>query len=117
MLTAPPAGIIFNAYGSGLGGFIINIILTVLGFFFVAWCLKEVGNMSGQRRVLGRLVGRWHYDIFLLANLIIHLGLLIGVVLRIPGAAYSSLWIVMLLLLFGAAWVATWPPETDDSLV
>jgi uncharacterized membrane protein len=111
------SGIFYDAYGSATGGFIINIILTVIGFFFVAWCLKEIGNMTGQRRVLGHLVGRWHYDIFLLANLVIHAGLLIGVVLKMPGAAYSSLWIVMWILMFGAAWIATWPPEMNESMV
>ncbi|KAF2428906.1 hypothetical protein EJ08DRAFT_315286 [Tothia fuscella] len=110
-------GIFYNAYGHGIGGFIVSIILTVIGFFFVAWCLKEIGNLTGQRKVLGHLFGRWHYDIFLLFNLVVHIALLNGVFFRMPGAAYSSLWIVMWLAMFGAAWIATWPPENDGSVV
>jgi hypothetical protein len=110
-------GFFYSSWGPSLGSFIISIILTVIGFFFVAWCLKEIGNMSGYRRVLGINLSRWHYDVFLLVNLVVHACILVGVVLRMPGAASGTVWIVMWLLMFGAAWIATWPPESDGSMV
>jgi hypothetical protein len=109
--------LILYSYRRHIAGFVISIILAVLGFFFVAWCLKEIGNMSGQRRVFGKLVGRWHYDIFLLVNLVVHVGILVFVVLKIPIAASDTLWILMWLAMFAAAWVATWPAENDVVLV
>jgi hypothetical protein len=98
-----------------IANLIINTIFAVLGFFFVAWCLKEIGNASGYRRVLGKLVGRWHYDVFLLANLVIHIGILLAIVFKIPGFATGTFWLAMWLAMYAAAWVATWPPEICDN--
>jgi hypothetical protein len=98
-----------------IANLIVNTIIGVLGFFFVAWCLKEIGKMSGYRRVLGKLVGRWHYDVFLLANLVIHVGILLAVVFKTPGAATGTLWLAMWLAMFVAAWIATWSPEVSES--
>jgi hypothetical protein len=109
--------LVLRPYGRSLASFIISIILAVLGFFFVAWCLKEIGNMSGYRRVLGKLVGRWHYDVFLLVNLVVHVGIIFGVVFKMPFAASETLWIFMWLAMFAAAWVATWQPESENVLV
>jgi uncharacterized membrane protein len=110
-------GLVLRSYRHDLASFIIDIILAIIGFFFVTWCLKEIGNMSGHRRVFGKIVSRWHYDIFLLANLVVHVGILIGVVLMMPFAASQTLWISMWLAMYGAAWVATWPPVSDDAMV
>lgn len=35
---------------------VIYAILSVLGFWFVAWCLAEIGEATGERQVLGRMI-------------------------------------------------------------
>ena len=71
--------------------------------------------MSGKRKLFGKLVGRWHFDVFLVTMFVIHVLLLIGILLRMPGAGSAVIWIALWLLMFGAAWVATWPAE-DGSM-
>lgn len=46
-------GLVFSLYGGSIGGFVIGTVFTVLGFFFIAYCLAGIGNVQGTRRVLG----------------------------------------------------------------
>lgn len=48
--------LIFLFVGFEIGEFIIQCILDVLGFFFIAWCLARIGNVVGERRVMGTLL-------------------------------------------------------------
>lgn len=48
--------LIFLFVGFHISSFVINIILDVLGFFFIAWCLARIGDAVGERRVMGTLV-------------------------------------------------------------
>jgi hypothetical protein len=70
-----------------------------------------IGNMKGERRVFGKTIGRWHFDVFLAVMFVAHVGLLVGVLLGMPGAGSAVLWIGLWLLMFGAAWIATWPAD------
>lgn len=45
--------LIFRLYGFDIGGLVVGIILAVLGFFFIAYCLAGIGNVQGSRRILG----------------------------------------------------------------
>lgn len=48
--------IIVDAYGGRLVSMIVGIILAVIGFLFIAWCLATIGEAKGRRRVLGIMV-------------------------------------------------------------
>ena len=45
--------IVVSAITLQLGWLIVGIILGVLGFLFIAWCLARIGEATGYRRVLG----------------------------------------------------------------
>jgi hypothetical protein len=77
-----------------------------------------IGNMRGERIIFGKTIGRWHFDIFLAAMFVAHVGLLIGILLRIPSAGGFIMWTTLWLLMYGAAWIATWPAldESDDGM-
>lgn len=51
--------IIYDAYGRRLVSFILGVILAVLGFLFIAWCLAVIGEMKGYRKVLGARIVRF----------------------------------------------------------
>ncbi|KAK7192216.1 hypothetical protein DPSP01_010220 [Paraphaeosphaeria sporulosa] len=99
-----------------LGWLIIGIILGVLGFLFIAWCLARIGEATGYRRVLGARVGRWHFDVFLLGMAIIHIGIFAGAFFWKSSGGVGGMWLAMWLLIFGAAWVTTWEPEPASSV-
>ncbi|KAK8076706.1 hypothetical protein PG994_003978 [Apiospora phragmitis] len=90
---------------------VVFSILAVLGFFFIAWCLAQIGEVRGRRRVLGVMVGRWHFDVFLAAFGIIHVGILVAAAFPHSQVGLGVSWLVMWAAIFGVAWVATWPPE------
>ena len=46
-----------------------RIILTVVHFFFSAWCLSQIGRATGERIFMHLSVTRWHFDVFLLGCL------------------------------------------------
>jgi hypothetical protein len=75
-----------------------------------------IGNMKGERRIFGKTIGRWHFDIFLATMFVAHVGLLIGILLRIPSAGGFVTWTALWLLMYGVAWIATWP-ALDGSAV
>ncbi|KAF2020880.1 hypothetical protein BU24DRAFT_456907 [Aaosphaeria arxii CBS 175.79] len=97
--------------------FAINVVLAILGFFFIAWCLAVIGEARGWRKVLGLRVGRWHFDIFLIFAALAHIGILIGWFFGLGNAGATGTWMIMWLLIFGAAWVATWQPDEPASQV
>ncbi|KAF2870629.1 hypothetical protein BDV95DRAFT_495891 [Massariosphaeria phaeospora] len=97
------------------GSFAIDIILTIIGFFFIAWCLAQIGDAVGWRRVLGVRVGRWHFDAFLFALALVHVGMFVGAFF-FGGFALGLWWVVMWLIIFGGAWVATWAPEPESQV-
>ena len=41
-----------------IAGIVIYSILAVLGTWFIAWCLVQIGDAVGERRVLGKLIVR-----------------------------------------------------------
>jgi len=45
--------IIWEAWGRRIVSFVLGSILAVLGFFFIAWCLVQIGDAKGYRKVLG----------------------------------------------------------------
>ncbi|KAK8087368.1 hypothetical protein PG994_002342 [Apiospora phragmitis] len=65
--------LVFLFVGFQIGSFVINVIIAVLGFFFIAWCLARIGDAVGERRVMGALVGRWHFDFFLIGSAAVHI--------------------------------------------
>ncbi|KAK8123937.1 hypothetical protein PG999_003855 [Apiospora kogelbergensis] len=86
-------GIVRDALGGRIVSVIIFSILGVLGFFFIAWCLAQIGEARGRRKVLGVMVGRWHFDIFLAVFAVIHVGLLVGAAFSQFGLGIS--WLIM----------------------
>ncbi|KAF2260622.1 hypothetical protein CC78DRAFT_584620 [Lojkania enalia] len=96
-------------------------LLNILFFFFVAWNLHLVTEMSGQRRVLGYRFGRAWFDGFLWGMVGVH-GLMLGWQLwgwwvceggscRAFSGGEGVLGSVVLLCIFGVAWVCSWEPE------
>ncbi|KAI1079735.1 hypothetical protein F5B20DRAFT_542232 [Whalleya microplaca] len=49
-------GVFFRAYSGSVGGMVIGSIIAVIGFLFVAWCLAQIGEAQGKRKVFGTLV-------------------------------------------------------------
>ncbi|KAK6851494.1 hypothetical protein PG995_011619 [Apiospora arundinis] len=115
ILLARTAMSVWGIVRSALGGHIVSVviysILGVLGFFFIAWCLATIGEARGRRKVLGIMVGRMHFDIFLAIFAIIHVGILIGAAFTALGLGIS--WLVMWAAIFAVAWIASWPPEPE----
>ncbi|TKW48893.1 hypothetical protein CTA1_4417 [Colletotrichum tanaceti] len=107
-------GVVRDITHARVAGFIIGIILGVIGFFFIAWCLAVIGQAEGRRKVLGVMVGRWHFDIFLLVTAFIHAALLVGSFFGLGSAGGYATWLIMWLLLFLVAWIGTWPAEQES---
>jgi hypothetical protein len=85
-------------------------MLNTLFFFFVAWNLHLIIEMSGERMVFGRRFGRSSFDLFLAAMLVAHLWVVpADIWLGIGG--WSIVWTSFDLMILGVAWVATWDPE------
>ncbi|KAK8038683.1 hypothetical protein PG993_007094 [Apiospora rasikravindrae] len=103
--------LVFLFVGFDIGGFVVNIVLDVLGFFFIAWCLARIGDAVGERRVLGTLVGRWHFDLFLLGSAAIHIIMIATVFVYKSRVGFLTSWYGMWILIFAVAWVAGWAPE------
>ncbi|KAI2464213.1 hypothetical protein F4781DRAFT_83544 [Annulohypoxylon bovei var. microspora] len=110
-------GILFNAYSKGVGGMIIGIILAVIGFLFIAWCLASIGEARGTRKVLGTSMGRWHFDVFLFASALVHIAFLIGFFTGMGNTGFLISWYGMWILIFAVAWITTWTPEQPISNV
>ncbi|PSN71802.1 hypothetical protein BS50DRAFT_235928 [Corynespora cassiicola Philippines] len=109
--------IIGNAWGARVVSVIVGTILGVIGFFFIAWCLAKIGDAQGYRKVLGVRVGRWHFDVFLFGMAILHVMMFIGSFFGFDGSELGASWIVLWLLIFAVAWIATWEPEAPESQV
>lgn len=107
-------GLVFSLYGGSIGGFVIGTVFTVLGFFFIAYCLAGIGNVQGTRRVLGISMGRWHYDIFLLGSAAIHVALIFIVFFLRSSIGFMITWYGMWLLIFATFWTTTWTPEQQS---
>ncbi|KAI2605722.1 uncharacterized protein GGS25DRAFT_523392 [Hypoxylon fragiforme] len=103
-------GVVFGAYSAAVVGTVVGIVLAVVGFLFIAWCLAQVGEVEGRRIVLGAGIDRWHFDIFLIFSALIHIGALIGVFTGMGQTGFLVIWYGMWLLLFAAAWITTWDP-------
>jgi hypothetical protein len=39
-----------------IAAIVIYAVLAVIGFWFIAWCLAEIGEAKGERRVFGKLI-------------------------------------------------------------
>ncbi|GJC83305.1 hypothetical protein ColLi_06143 [Colletotrichum liriopes] len=107
-------GVVRDIVHAQVASFILGIILGVIGFFFIAWCLAVIGQAEGRRKVLGIMVGRWHFDIFLLVTAFIHAALLVGSFFGLGSAGGYATWLIMWLLIFLVAWIGTWPAEQES---
>ncbi|OLN97019.1 hypothetical protein CCHL11_02030 [Colletotrichum chlorophyti] len=107
-------GIVRDIIHSQVASFILGLILGIIGFFFIAWCLAVIGQADGRRKVLGIMIGRWHLDIFLIVTAFIHGLILIGSFLGLGSAGGHATWLIMWLLIFGVAWICTWPAEPES---
>jgi hypothetical protein len=96
--------------------FIIGIILTVLSFFFVAYCLHLIDRRCVQGGSV-RCFGLWsspHFNMFVAIIALIHFGIFFGFLVGLPWVVSSVLWLVMWLLIFAVGWVASWAPEPES---
>ncbi|KAK8009495.1 hypothetical protein PG991_012046 [Apiospora marii] len=106
--------LVFLFVGFAVGEFVVHVILDVLGFFFIAWCLARIGDAVGERRVMGRLVGRWHFDLFLLGSAAVHIVMIATVFIYKSRVGFLTSWYGMWILIFAVAWIAGWAPEGDS---
>ncbi|KAF5007871.1 hypothetical protein FDECE_5786 [Fusarium decemcellulare] len=97
---------------------VLDSIIAIINFLFIAWCLATIGEAEGERRVLGKLVGRIHFDFFLVCSVMVYMILLIDHLLGdiLLTNNLGNVWIVMWLLTFAVAWISTWPPEDDSGV-
>ncbi|KAF2681812.1 hypothetical protein K458DRAFT_371751 [Lentithecium fluviatile CBS 122367] len=109
-------GVIKNAFGMRIVSLILGIILGILGFLFVGWCLAQIGEAKGVRVVFGKRVGRWHFDVFLIAIGVLHVGILIAAFFGMDGGELPATWLVLWLLIWAVAWVTTWEPEPQSAV-
>ncbi|EFQ33872.1 hypothetical protein CGRA01v4_10768 [Colletotrichum graminicola] len=103
------------AHGRVLGA-VLGVILGAIGFLFIAWCLAVIGQAEGRRKVLGVMVGRLHFDLFLLAAAFIHTALLVGSFVGLGTSGGQATWLIMWLLIFLVAWIGTWPACQESYL-
>ena len=95
----------------GIGSFVGGIAFSVLGLFFAVTWLANIGEVSGKRMVFGKVVGRKHYDGFIVALFVLDLLILTGLHTRfIPGLLLPV--VVLGLLGWGAHITRT--PEVDE---
>ncbi|KAL0938449.1 uncharacterized protein CTRU02_205059 [Colletotrichum truncatum] len=99
-----------------VAGWIIGIILAILGFFFIAWCLAVIGQAEGRRKVLGIMLNRVHFDIFLLVTAFIHAIILVSTFFGLGNAGSYVIWLILWLLIFAVAWICNWPAEPESSV-
>ena len=77
----------------------------------MAWNLHLIVECEGQRKVLGYTFGRGGFDAFLGVMVVVHAGFVVDAVMgwsRAVGLVGENL---VLLAIFGVAWVATWRAE------
>ncbi|KAF1965669.1 hypothetical protein BU23DRAFT_519303 [Bimuria novae-zelandiae CBS 107.79] len=108
--------IVWSAITGKIFWLVINIVLGIIGFFFIAWALAAIVEAQGRRKVLGMLMGRWHLDVFLLIVAIIHAGVFIGGFFGLSGDTTSLLWISLWLLIFLGYWITTRVPVEESSV-
>jgi hypothetical protein len=91
---------------SSIPGTAINLLF----FFFMAWNLHLIVECVGERKVFGHRFGRSSFDAFLAGLVVVHV-----YVVGMNGIFGWGGWDVMsnlvLLAIFGVAWVATWEPD------
>lgn len=108
--------VVWAAIRLNIAWLIINIVFGIISFFFVAMALEKIGEAQGRRKVLGILVGRWHFDVFLLVMAIIHAGIFIGLFFGLGGGGGSAGWLALWLLIFIVYWITTWQPEAESNV-
>ncbi|PVH96933.1 hypothetical protein DM02DRAFT_598400 [Periconia macrospinosa] len=108
--------IVAHIWGGFLVSVIVGSILTVLGFFFIAWALAVIGDAEGRRKVFGVMIGRWHLDIFLYVVAALHVAMFIGFFFDFR-VGLGGTWLAMWLIIWGVAWVCTWPADEAESQV
>ncbi|KAK5115153.1 hypothetical protein LTR85_009911 [Meristemomyces frigidus] len=94
----------------------IEIGIAVVGCFSVAVCLARIGEVRGVRKIMGRYIGRWHFDIFLLAMAVVHTVLLITYFFGFVGAELSATWLLLWFLISFVTWITSWSPEIMENL-
>ncbi|KAK2000596.1 hypothetical protein LX36DRAFT_747516 [Colletotrichum falcatum] len=95
-------------------GAVLGAVLGVVGFLSVAWCLAVIGQAEGRRKVLGVMVTRLHFDLFLLVAAFVHAALLVGSFAGLGTSGGQAAWLVMWLPIFLVAWIGTWPAEQES---
>ncbi|KAF2650505.1 hypothetical protein K491DRAFT_697237 [Lophiostoma macrostomum CBS 122681] len=88
--------------------------INLLFFFFMAWNLHLIVECAGERKVLGYTFGRRSFDVFLRGLVIVH-GAIFGMNVVLGWGGWDVLSNLVLLAIFGVAWVATW--EAEDGRV
>ncbi|KAK2610190.1 hypothetical protein N8I77_003642 [Diaporthe amygdali] len=89
-----------NTLGSKIVSMICGVIIGIISFAFVFWCLTIIDRARGNRACwfCGLVVGRTHLDVFVIVNAILHLSLL------------ASFWQLVLhtAVGFNIIWFALW---------
>jgi len=110
--------IVRRAYGGYVVSLAVGLILAVVGFLFIAWCLAVIGEARGSRKVCGVVLGRCFFDVALGLAALIHIGILVGSFAGgVVAAGIGASWLIMWVAIFAVAWIATWEPEEPASYV
>ncbi|KAK2053600.1 hypothetical protein LY76DRAFT_649727 [Colletotrichum caudatum] len=107
-------GVVGDIAHDRVPGAVLGIVLGVIGFLSVAWCLAVIGQAEGRRKVFGVTVERLHFDLFLFAAAFIHAALLVGSFVGLGTSGGQVAWLVMWLLIFLVACIGTWTAEQES---
>ncbi|KAK3939218.1 hypothetical protein QBC46DRAFT_355240 [Diplogelasinospora grovesii] len=99
-----------NAFGQRVVSLVLGILLAIISFIYVGWCLAVIGEAQGSRRVCGVNIGRTHLDVMLVIFAISHIALFIGAFTPGLGAlAFVTIWVILWLLVVLVAWFVARP--------
>ncbi|KIW25899.1 uncharacterized protein PV07_09035 [Cladophialophora immunda] len=104
--------IVSAVINGSLAGIIIYSLLAVLSLWFTATCLAIIGNAAGDRNYSGKVIKRWHFDVFLGFCVVVHAGLIIAWCFGLTGWALEVAGIGMWFAILGVAFLAGWQPKS-----
>ncbi|RYP61156.1 hypothetical protein DL769_007838 [Monosporascus sp. CRB-8-3] len=110
-------GLVRGVYGANVVGWVVGAVIVVIAFFCMGHFLAGIGRATGRRKVLGRLVDRWHFDVFLAASALVFVGLLVANFIHsfpLGAVGYLTTWYGMWVLIVLAWWITTWSPEPES---
>ncbi|KAI7775824.1 hypothetical protein LA080_006192 [Diaporthe eres] len=104
----------FHTLGSKIVSMVCGVLIGILSFIFVFWCLTMIDRAHGRRACwfCGFLVGRTHLDIFTGIITLLHVGLLASFwpIIVHSAAGFNIIWFSLWILIGVYGFLCTKPP-------